>query len=133
MAGDTIHPSWKESSFIHKPTLTGWSQAHYSQFKKDEFTNIIYSNNANDTTFNFVSSYSSLLVRNYQAPNLFQNPYYEINNTVMDYQMCSGAPSMHIVVIDSISLKPWSTDQYFFGNANTYNPLTNTGSCRNRP
>ena len=38
---DTVHPPWRESSFIHKQGLTGWSQAHYSQFKKDKFTNVI--------------------------------------------------------------------------------------------
>jgi hypothetical protein len=132
LPGDTIHPPWKESSFIHKPGITGWSQAHYSQFKKDEFINIDYKNSY-DSTFTFVSSFSSLVVRNYQSPNSFINPSYEINNVVWDYQMCTGAPSMHIVVIDSVSLKPWATDQYYFGNANTYNSQTGTGTCRARP
>src|SRR4030095_16186562 len=63
LPGDTIHPNWNESSFIHKLDTTGWSQAHYSQFKKDKFTNIIYSNTSNpvDTTFTFVTSNSSLV------------------------------------------------------------------------
>ncbi len=131
LPGDTIHPTWKESSFIHKPNITGWSQAHYSQFKKDEFININYSNTV-DSTFTFVTSFSSLVVRNFQSPNSFFNPSYEINNVTIDYQMCTAAPSMHIVVIDSVSLKPWATDQYHFGNANTYDPGTGTGSCRPR-
>ncbi|MBK8873434.1 MAG: hypothetical protein IPN13_05725 [Bacteroidetes bacterium] len=132
MPGDTIHPTWKESSFIHKPALTGWSQAHYSQFKKDAFNNIDYVNSY-DSTFTFVTNTSSVFVRNFQSPNSFLNPSYEINNVVIDYQMCGGAASMHIVVLDSITLKPWSTDQYNFGNHNQYNPVTGTGTGRSRP
>jgi hypothetical protein len=132
MPGDTIHPPWKESSFIHKLNITGWSQAHYSQFKKDEFININYKN-AYDTTFRFVTSFSSLTVNNYYQPNNLLNPNYLINNVVQDYQMCFAIPSMHIVVIDSLTLKPWATDQYYFGNANTYDPSSQTGACRSRP
>jgi len=132
MPGDTIHPLWKESSFIHKPALTGWSQAHYSQFKKDSYSNIVYSN-TNSNTFSFVTNNTQLMVRNFQWPNQLLNPFYEINNAVIDYQMCSSSPSMHIVVLDSITLQPWSTDQYTFGNHNLYNP-NGPGTCnRTRP
>ena len=129
---DTIHPPWKESSFVHKSGISGWSQSHYSQFFKDDFDNLIYKEQY-DSTFTYVTSISSLTVNNYQTLSSTVNPNYLINNVVQDYQMCTGNPSVHIVVIDSISLKPWSTDQYTFGNANTYNPVTGTGTCRSRP
>ena len=132
MPGDTIHPAWQESSFIHKPGLTGWSQAHYSQFKKDDYTNVVYENSY-DSTFTFVTNTSSVFVRNFQSPNSFFNPSYEINNVVVDYNMCGGAASVHVVVLDSITLKPWSTDVYNFGNHNQFNPVTGTGTCRSRP
>ncbi|HEX5002026.1 MAG TPA: C25 family cysteine peptidase, partial [Bacteroidia bacterium] len=130
MATDTIHPKWNESSFIHIPSKTGWSQAHYSQFKKDKYTNVVYSNTLSNT-FSFVNSISSLVVRNYQAPTATQNPDYEINNVVIDYQMCGTTPSVHIVVLDSISLKPWDTGTRYFGNANIYIP-NDPGNCRQR-
>ena len=33
---------WKESSFIYKPGEEGWSQAHYYQFKEDDYNFINY-------------------------------------------------------------------------------------------
>jgi len=131
MPTDTIHPRWKESSFIHKPNISGWSQAHYSQFKKDLYTNVVYSNTI-DSTFTFVSSPSTLLARNYQSPNQFYNPSYEINNVVQDYQMCGGTPSVHIAVIDPLTLKPWTTCNRNYGQANTFDCTTLQGQCRDR-
>ncbi|HMT28069.1 MAG TPA: hypothetical protein PKD91_02195, partial [Bacteroidia bacterium] len=118
---DTIHPNWRESSFIHKPGLTGWSQAHYSQFKKDKFTNVVYSNTV-DSTFTFVENASTLLIRNFKNP-VFPStaPTVEINQVVQDYGMCGGTPSIHVVVIDSITLDLWTTENYFFGNTNFFN------------
>jgi len=121
---DTVHPEWKESSFIHKATITGWSQAHYSQFRKDAFTNVIYDESA-DTTFRFVTTFSSLEVNNYQNISASYNPNFKINNVVMDYGVCTAAPSVHLVVIDSLSLKPWSTRDHTFGEANRFDFATN--------
>jgi hypothetical protein len=121
---DSIHPEWKESSFIHKPAVTGWSQAHYSQFYKDEFTNLIY-NERYDSTYKFVSTLSSLEVNNYLNISASYNPNFKINNVLIDYAVCTATPSMHIVVIDSLSLKAWSTRDHTFGEANRFDFNTN--------
>ncbi|MFZ9943461.1 MAG: C25 family cysteine peptidase, partial [Bacteroidia bacterium] len=121
---DTIHPEWKQSSFIHKPSVTGWSQAHYSQFFKDEYTNVIY-NERPDSTFRYVTSLSSLEVNNYQNISISYNPNFKINNVLVDYNVCTATPSMHIVVIDSLSLKAWSTRDHTFGEANRFDFNTN--------
>ncbi len=131
LPGDTIHPTWKESSFIHKPGLTGWSQAHYSQFKNDIFNNIDYSNTV-DSTFQFVTNASTLFARNFLTLNIFDTPTYEINSVVQDYQTCGGNTAIHVAVIDSITLQPWTTAEHAFGNVNTFDPITNQGTCRNR-
>lgn len=132
MPGDTIHPPWKESSFIHKAGITGWSQAHYSQFKKDDYTNVIYSNSYNNT-FEFVQTASSLVVKNYKNPiSIIRSPSIEINQVTEDYDMCGGQPSIHVFVIDSLSLKLWDTQSKNFGNVNYYVSPTNY-TCRARP
>ncbi|MFN5323670.1 MAG: C25 family cysteine peptidase [Bacteroidota bacterium] len=121
---DTIHPEWKESSFIHKSGITGWSQAHYSQFVKDDYTNVIYSESF-DSTYKFVTTFSSLEVNNYLYISASYNPNFKIDNVVIDYAVCTAAPSMHIVVIDSLSLKAWSTKDHTFGEANRFDHVTN--------
>ncbi len=128
---DTIHPTWRESSFIHKPQLTGWSQAHYSQFKKDKFTNVIYTNDY-DSTFKFVESASTLFIRDFKNPySPTKSPTVEINNVVEEYDMCGGTPSIHVVVIDSVSLALWTNENHNFGNYNVYIPGV-TATCRQR-
>jgi len=130
MAGDTIHPVWRESSFIHKPGITGWSQAHYSQFKQDDYVNVIY-NNAPANTFEFVQTTTSLRVTNYKNPAFqVRDPSIEVNNVIEDYNMCGGAPSIHLFVLDSVSIKLWDTNK-FIGQANYYNGTSWT--CRQRP
>ncbi|MFM7822867.1 MAG: C25 family cysteine peptidase, partial [Bacteroidota bacterium] len=122
---DTIHPEWKESSFIHKPTITGWSQAHYSQFHKNESTNVIYSE-VLDTTYRFVTTSSSLEVNNYQNISISYNPNFKIDNVLIDYAVCGVPPSMHVAVIDSLSLEPWTTQYRNYGQVNQWNSATNT-------
>jgi hypothetical protein len=130
MAGDTIHPLWRESSFIHKSGITGWSQAHYSQFKQDDYVNVIY-NNAVTNTFEFVQTTTSLTVTNYKNPAFqVRDPSIEVNNVIEDYNMCGGAPSIHLFVLDSVSIKLWDTNK-FIGQANYYNGTSWT--CRQRP
>ncbi len=134
MPTDTIHPPWRESSFIHKQGLTGWSQAHYSQFKKDNYTNVVYSNTV-DSTFTFVENASTLLIRNFKNPvPPSTDPTIEINQVVEEYGTCGGAPSIHVAVLDSVTLELWNTQDYNFGNTNFY--ISNTPGqygCRPRP
>ncbi len=133
---DTVHPEWKESSFIHKPNITGWSQAHYSQFHKDEYTNVIYTE-VFDSTYRFVTTSSSLEVNNYQNLSITYNPNFKIDNVLIDYAVCGIPPSMHIVVIDSLSLEPWTTQFRNYGQVNQWNSSTNTPlppcASRSRP
>ena len=44
-------PKWKESSFTYIPGKTGWSQAHFFQFKKDGFEAINYDSTARKLDF----------------------------------------------------------------------------------
>ncbi|MDQ3050140.1 MAG: C25 family cysteine peptidase [Bacteroidota bacterium] len=130
MPGDSIHPNWNESSFIHKPGLTGWSQAHYSQFKKDNFVNVDYSNSI-DTTFAFVSNTTSLYVRNFMFPDPSVNvPGYDLNQATGEDNMCYFDASIHVFVIDPLTLEPWNTGTYNLGQINTWNG--SVGTCRQR-
>lgn len=134
---------WNESSFIHKPGKTGWSQAHYSQFKEDEFKNIEYKNQPGwtDTTFTFIKTQTRILVHNAVVPDQTSGAPadFYINNTIVDYGGCYN--QINVAVLDSITLEAWNTrDQAYFGNWNKFGTVfpgyglsCGGGQGRNRP
>jgi hypothetical protein len=115
---------WRESSFICKPNTTGWSQAHFFQYKKNNYYGVSY--NKPDRKFDFVTVTSSLVVINSNNPD-FKDPEYNINNVVEDYAACQITPSMHIVVLDSLTHRPWET-RYPYGST-VLNPNNNFGNA----
>ncbi len=120
---------WKNSSFIYKPNTTGWSQAHFYQFRNDDYTSIIY----NDTVklFKFIKSNYAL-----SMSHTGNNPVYDINGVNMDYGGCYLLNEIGIAVLDSIDFdNPWTSDScaHFFGNYNYYTCLaTNPRGCGTR-
>jgi len=120
---------WKYSSFIYKQGITGWSQADYPQFQKDELTNIIRQNAIR--YFEFINSQYALAITHSGT-----RPSYEINGINIDYGGCNYAPQIAIAVLDSIDFEhPWQTDSCirYFGNYNYFNCATRIGCNRYRP
>lgn len=127
---------WNESSFIHIPGKTGWSQAHYSQFKEDDFKNVVYRDTAPpvDTTFTFVKTASKIKCIN----NLSGYPIeFYVDNKLIDYATCGD--QIHLAVFDPVSLEPWNTGNHYLGNYNTFNDSCQAGAscggsiCSGRP
>ncbi|MGI8893045.1 MAG: C25 family cysteine peptidase, partial [Bacteroidia bacterium] len=128
---------WRESSFICKSNTTGWSQAHFYQYKKDEFYGVDY--NKPTRQFDFVTVVSDLFIINSNNPFAI-DPAYTINNVSEDYGACNVTPSIHIVVLDSLTHRPW--EARFQSGSTILNPNNNFGnindlgcpfSNRNRP
>ncbi len=120
---------WKESSFMYKPGITGWSQAQYFQFSKSTFANVFMQDTGR--IFKFIKSQYSLALN-----HTGYNPSYEINGVLMDYGGCTGTPQIAIAVLDSIDFDhPWDADSCDrnYGNFNTYSCLTGVGCFRNHP
>ncbi len=122
---DTTY-KWNESSFIYIPGKTGWSQAHYSQFKEDDFQNVIYTNKpaSQDTTFTFVSVAKSLVCNNSLKPNYIIGDLceYYLDNQLMDYGGCPN--QVNLAVLDSITLDPWTNATHDLGNWNKYDNIS---------
>lgn len=121
---------WRESSFIYIPGKTGWSQAHFFQFKNDTYKEILYKKP--QRTFEFVTNIGALKVE--QIPS---NPTIKVNSTRQEYGGC-GSSTMYVMVFDSLTLVPWGTrfknadgsfsnPDHNFGNFND-----NGGGCRPR-
>ncbi|MBL0341431.1 MAG: hypothetical protein IPP71_11100 [Bacteroidetes bacterium] len=85
-----------------------------------------------DSTFKFVENASTLFIRNFKNPfSPTRSPTVELNQVVEEYDMCGGTPSIHVVVIDSVSLDLWTNENRNFGNFNTFVPGVG-GTCRQR-
>ena len=110
---------WRESSFIHIPNKTGWSQKHFFQFKDDHYINVVP--DSINRKFNFVQNTRSL---NAITHVTFGNDIgYTLNNSVTDGEYsngCTVSPSVMVAVIDSITLTAWSTCGRFFGQENPF-------------
>ncbi len=120
---------WRNSSFMYKPNITGWSQAHFYQFQESNLTNVVLNNS--NRVFDFILSNYAL-----DMTHIENRPSYDINGINMDYGGCTGAPQLAIAVLDSIDFtNPWTSDSciHFFGNYNYYSCNTNIGQCRQRP
>lgn len=133
VAPDSIDPNtgdypWHESSFIYIPAKTGWSQAHYFQFKNDKYTNIVYDRPQRD--FDYVTETKTLTCVAERLPNL--NNYYAINNSTIDGGTCFNFnPKIHVAVFDSLTFFPWGNDtcDHNLGQGNYWSCISGTGNC----
>ncbi len=133
---------WKSSSFIYKPGVTGWSQAHYQQFKENKYTNIIYSDNVNQA-FSFVSDSNSVQALNFYTPVLGNgDPGVYVNNSLIEGGGCGAAgTSFALIVLDSLdNSTAWNNKTKDLGQINKYREVTDSNgvvtvnwTCRDRP
>ncbi|MCB0396358.1 MAG: hypothetical protein KDD36_06880 [Flavobacteriales bacterium] len=110
--------NWRNSSFQYIDGRIGWEQAHFFQFRKDKYNLISFDEPERD--FDFVNNAGALQCKTKGSNNSSPWPHeYSINGTVTDYGACTGTPSIHVAILDSLSLKPWNTAEYTnFGHAN---------------
>jgi hypothetical protein len=129
VAIDSLPYIWKERSFQYITGKTGWGQDHFFQFKKNDFSKIIYNRDDREREF-FSDAPDSLRVR--VLPNFGGNSYW-INGIRIEHWHCTGNPELVAVVIDPISHAPWKTR---YGTANPNNNFGNqndNGGCVGRP
>ncbi|HBS87394.1 MAG: hypothetical protein A2W91_13855 [Bacteroidetes bacterium GWF2_38_335] len=109
-------PKWKESSFIYIPGKTGWSQAHFQQFKNDDFKYIEY--NRDERSFDYINTPDGLYCHNIGSVSSDGDlTYYNytrvaffLNDFRMDYSSCYTNFKMHVAVIDGFSHTFWQYD-----------------------
>lgn len=119
--------SWKESSFIYIPGKTGWSQAHFFQYKKDDFQSIDY--NRQNRTLDFVNAPKTLHVHDIGSANTSA----EYNETgffidaINDRTSCGAYGAVLAVVVDPMTLIPWQCNIDSFGQVNWPKCSTHNG------
>ncbi|PCH92476.1 MAG: hypothetical protein COB85_08105 [Bacteroidetes bacterium] len=110
---------WRESSFQFIEEKKGWGQSHFFQFKKDAFNLIDY--NRTNRTFDFVNSPKQLhctVIGNAWNDNQYSATEYKIDGTGLMSSSCGAKDAIIVVVIDPVSLQPWNTQDYNFGQIN---------------
>lgn len=135
---DSSVKNWHEHSFQYINGLSGWGQAHYYQFKNDDFSAIKY--DRPNREFNFENRFRTIECVVYgNANNAFEyaNTLWSLDhdNDAGETNLCTVTPSIHVAVVDPFELKAWENDGpltpiYDFGD---YKQLvgTNYGGCRN--
>lgn len=104
--------TWKESSFIYILGKTGWSQAHFFQYKKDGFQSIDY--NRPDRTLDFVNAPKTLHVHDIGSANNdaeYNETGYNID-AFKDKTSCGAGYAILAVVIDPTTLIPWQCNEH---------------------
>ena len=133
VALDTVDPSWIEHSFQYIPNKEGWGQDHFFQFKNNDLLGLEYNRPARKKFFQPIEKLVSCDVYDNANTNItIANTLWRLDAQMQEYGWCTTTPSIHVAVIDPISLEAWGTfnngnnPDHQFGNAN------NGSACRNR-
>ena len=104
--------SWKESSFQYVNNKRGWGQAHFHQFKKNEFTFIDYK--YEDRTTDFIKQEKVLRAKTHISGNLIhrRETKYEIDGAIQCFESSHWGKMFFVAVIDKNTLKPWHAKEH---------------------
>jgi len=120
---------WRERSFQYIEGKSGRGQAKFEQFKGNEFVFLDYQKDIRRTEYKPVSR--TLTVKNRGNPSLgaqFQELYdilFRLDGVIQGQGVCGARRSMHIAVIDPISLECWDGNSIQLGHFNQ------AGGCAN--
>ncbi|MDA9809440.1 C25 family cysteine peptidase [Flavobacteriales bacterium] len=125
---DSTVIDWKTRSFQYLKNKWGWSQAHFDQFRDNEFLNINY--DTVNKQFNFLPTFKSITCKNYiqhvALGSEWSGTYWEVSGDIADY---GGwiKPAIMIGVVDPNSLNYWKTP--FIDNSTTPPTILNPNNC----
>lgn len=106
----TDRPQWRESSFQKILGKNGWAQAHFHQFKEDNFQYIRY--NKPQRKFEFFNNIISIQCNNeYKSDDLY-GIRYTLNSSIESNYNFNTNDGWSIAVLDSVSAKPWTSITY---------------------
>ena len=123
---------WKEASFQYIQNKRGWGQDHFFQFKNDVYTYINY--NRPQRKFEFVPNQKQLRIQTYGNTTVDQSPdcQYSVDGVIYEYGLCTLTPSIHVFVIDPITLLPWGTNCNGANPGNSFGNANDLCACRSR-
>ena len=115
---DATGYNWRNRSFQYIQNKEGWGQAHFFQFENDDFQFV--SHNRGNRKFEFVPNVKGLRVTTKVAQNIPE--YYDIGYEIDGYAVGNNGwltnSSLHVAILDSLSLDYWRSDLKNMGQAN---------------
>jgi hypothetical protein len=115
----TDHLKWRESSFQKITGKHGWAQAHFHQFKNDNYRYVNYLKP--QRKFSFYNNKVSVTCQNeYKSSDLY-GIQYTLNTTIEANYNFNNNNGWSIAVFDSISTQPWTSSVTVSGFHPTYN------------
>mgnify|MGYP003791063033 CR=1 FL=1 len=113
---------WKESSFIYIPGKEGWSQAHFYQFKNDDYRFVEYNRPQQQFDFSLIARLLQVYNQRYVGSSTYSDVRFTIdgavNNGFGDHGCCGNRPAVMVAVIDPVSLLAWPSDIHDYGHRN---------------
>lgn len=109
-AKESDDKSWSQSSFILDGVKEGWHQSHYGQFIDNYFK--FLDKNDLKREFEFTDAPKTLICKNIGSPSN-ETEYRSIAfgiDGIGAISSCGASPAMILVVIDSMTLIPWTSD-----------------------
>ena len=130
VAVDSTVPQWREYSFQYIEGKEGWGQDHFFQFKNGGFNNVDYVRADRKREFGPVQKTISAEV--YDHSNSVYTMW-KLNGAMVDYAICQPVASIHVAVVDPVTLEPWISSCA----AGTFDPAMDFGNvnddCACRP
>jgi hypothetical protein len=108
---------WREFSFQHINGRKGWGQAHYFQFKGNNYNNLVYDRPQREWDFYTGERNIGCIT---QGGSVVTCKWTK-DLVVQEGGGCGGEPALHLAVVDPLTFIPWTTRWQgtgYFLNAN---------------
>jgi hypothetical protein len=133
VAIDSTAPMWVEHSFQYIEGKEGWGQDHFFQFKNGSFTGVGYDRSIRNRTFEPLNRLLECEVHdNANSFTSYAETLWKLNSQIMESNICSTAPSIHVAVIDPSTMEPWGSFNNGQNIDNQFGNVNNGPACRNR-
>lgn len=124
--------NWYERSFQYIAGKRGWGQAHYFQFKDDDYNMVVYDRPERD--FDFSSAPHEIAAWS-PGSNYWGDSGWRLDLVNLDYAGCGSQPAWHVAVVDPYTFEPWGT-RWTDASVTppiTYNPDHSFGNLNDGP
>lgn len=133
VAVDSTSPLWKEHSFQYIKGKEGWGQEQFFQFKNGGFNSIEYDRSVRRRNFEPQTRILGCdIYDNSSTVATYMETMWKLDGQMVENNMCTNIPSIHVAVIDPVTFDPWGTYHNGQNTDKQFGNVNNGSDCRNR-